>query len=291
MIVHCQAGVGRTGTFLAVFLMEKYLCSAQDALDKLRHIRPQSLQYDRFDWQSTPFAFSPPGHYNRNYLQERFLEVYHTLRIAERDQQLQQSTSPKLSIMQRSVQQKNGLSMSLFSSLDTEDRWEIVFGDYSETDVLSSMVGRAIGQSLLIIVDLEIEDKLLFFKEHPHTLFDIQSQILPECYICERILSVGPFLTHRGMSQFPPTEASAAFGCPSLSSLNNSENIDPNEISFESSAGMTSAEVVQLFEELTLQTPLTLVSQGVTPFNSPATPVETLNLIKVTESPLTSVDI
>ncbi|KAI8822079.1 protein-tyrosine phosphatase-like protein, partial [Fimicolochytrium jonesii] len=43
VLVHCQAGVGRTGCMLAVYLMEKYSCTAKKALEQLRWIRPQSL--------------------------------------------------------------------------------------------------------------------------------------------------------------------------------------------------------------------------------------------------------
>ncbi|KAI9206066.1 protein-tyrosine phosphatase-like protein [Polychytrium aggregatum] len=78
--VHCKAGVGRTGIFLAVYLMEKYQCTAAEALKSLRRIRPQSLQFHPQTWVSDD-PFSHTGEYVRNRLQEHFLERYWTIFI------------------------------------------------------------------------------------------------------------------------------------------------------------------------------------------------------------------
>ncbi|KAI9207582.1 protein-tyrosine phosphatase-like protein [Polychytrium aggregatum] len=87
--VHCQAGVGRTGLFLAVYLMEKYQCTASEALARLRQIRPQSLQFrsaSTRDWLIDPFSSLPSEEFIRNRLQERFLERYWLLFIKPRAQ-------------------------------------------------------------------------------------------------------------------------------------------------------------------------------------------------------------
>ncbi|KAJ3100547.1 hypothetical protein HDU96_010297 [Phlyctochytrium bullatum] len=91
--VHCQAGVGRTGLFLAVYLMEKYLCGPHEALDRLRSVRPQSLQFHPTDWQTEPFEMhGDPKKYQRNLLQERFLERYWDFFLSQECS----STRPKL---------------------------------------------------------------------------------------------------------------------------------------------------------------------------------------------------
>ena len=43
-MVHCAAGVGRTGTILACYLIKYHNLSAKDAIDKVRKERPGSIQ-------------------------------------------------------------------------------------------------------------------------------------------------------------------------------------------------------------------------------------------------------
>ncbi|KAL2915138.1 hypothetical protein HK105_205243 [Polyrhizophydium stewartii] len=76
--VHCHAGVGRTGVFLAVLLLEKYQCTPEEAIARLRFHRPQSMQFNPEDWYTQPFFISHPFAYRRNVIQERFVHRYHT---------------------------------------------------------------------------------------------------------------------------------------------------------------------------------------------------------------------
>ncbi len=43
-MVHCAAGIGRTGTILACYLVKYHNLSAKDSIDKVRKERPGSIQ-------------------------------------------------------------------------------------------------------------------------------------------------------------------------------------------------------------------------------------------------------
>ena len=43
-MVHCAAGIGRTGTILACYLIKYHSLSTKDAIDKVRKERPGSIQ-------------------------------------------------------------------------------------------------------------------------------------------------------------------------------------------------------------------------------------------------------
>jgi protein-tyrosine phosphatase len=153
VIVHCQAGVGRTGTFLAAYLMDKYRCSAVEAIKKLRRDRPQSLQFDRVDWQTNPFKFSEPFNYQRNYVQERFIELYHEKYI-------------------------------------------------KKTGVGRSAVGEELGETILQLIDREINIKFSFFAENPYRIWTKDTESA-SCFICDCILSIGPFPIVSGSTTWP----------------------------------------------------------------------------------------
>ncbi|KAJ3393345.1 hypothetical protein HDU84_002140 [Entophlyctis sp. JEL0112] len=80
-----RTGVGRTGTFLAVYLINKYQMDPLSAVTVLRRYRPQSLQFHSTDWQVDPFRLHPdPKAYNRNMVQERFVERWWYTMIKEK---------------------------------------------------------------------------------------------------------------------------------------------------------------------------------------------------------------
>jgi atypical dual specificity phosphatase len=53
--VHCAAGKGRTGVILAAYLMKKEGLSPQAAIDKVRGIRPGSVQSEVQEWAITMY--------------------------------------------------------------------------------------------------------------------------------------------------------------------------------------------------------------------------------------------
>ena len=46
VLVHCAAGKGRTGTILGAYLLKKENLRAKDAINKIRKLRPGSIQTD-----------------------------------------------------------------------------------------------------------------------------------------------------------------------------------------------------------------------------------------------------
>ncbi|KAI8921656.1 hypothetical protein BC831DRAFT_476281 [Entophlyctis helioformis] len=76
VVVHCQAGVGRTAVFLAAYLMHKHDLAPDAAISMLRHVRPQSMQLSD-DYFDDPFVLRHGASFSRNLMQESFVECYY----------------------------------------------------------------------------------------------------------------------------------------------------------------------------------------------------------------------
>jgi hypothetical protein len=76
--VHCQAGVGRTGIYLAIYLMQKYGWSAQVALKELRRCRPSTCRFSGTKYGINPYTWTPD--FYESVVQERFLERWNARR-------------------------------------------------------------------------------------------------------------------------------------------------------------------------------------------------------------------
>jgi len=57
-----------------------------DAIEALRGVRPQSMQFHSTDWQTQPFHRYEEKHYNRNYLQEAYIKRYWRMFLAGEDE-------------------------------------------------------------------------------------------------------------------------------------------------------------------------------------------------------------
>ncbi|RKO85115.1 protein-tyrosine phosphatase-like protein, partial [Blyttiomyces helicus] len=175
--VHCQAGVGRTGTFLAVHLLEKYRCSAEEAIARVRHIRPQSLQFHRTDWQYQPFRIHDPTVYNRNLLQERFIKRYHDLFIAPL----------------RAVQDR--LRDGEWEAVVGRDGNELVADDEQvppaedgEDSAPAAEPHMHMMHVLAALIDAEIDDKIA-----AHAGVTAARCVSPRrCFPCSNVVSIGP---------------------------------------------------------------------------------------------------
>lgn len=185
VVVYCHAGVGRTGTFLAIYLMNKYKMDANTALKQLRSERPQSLQYNLNDWSVDPFKIRDPEIYERNLLQERYLQFYYEQVIL-----------------------KGALILSSNPICSSSDTLNNYIEPCQYDDNLSSEEYFVKSGFSLEEVDFELSMVLEEMNLGRDESFEVKEESI--CYICKRILSIGPALISNN-SMWPPGEAEITY--------------------------------------------------------------------------------
>ncbi|KAI8916350.1 protein-tyrosine phosphatase-like protein [Gorgonomyces haynaldii] len=173
VLVHCQAGVGRTGVFLCLYLMIKYKIAPDEAIYRLRRVRPQSMQFNPNDWYSQPFFRYDPLLFRRNLVQERYIYWFFTTQL-----------KPTFEDME-------SMSGSLDTLVDDDDK--------TECSIAETFTGFEMDEA-----GTELHRILSHLEEPLHVYETPTSDNM--CSACHSVLSVGPCSISKG-KHWPPSSA------------------------------------------------------------------------------------
>lgn len=189
VVVHCHAGVGRTGVILAIYLMDKYKIQPDEAISRLRYQRPHSMQFHAYDWEFDPFFFRTPNAYERNLFQERYVHVYYR-------EKLEPALEPS----------KNDKENEPLNPLPTPDTSLIEehFSDDESSEELPKLEQIFNPESIHNEVDAELMKMMSNLSFLPP--FDKDEKSLDLCYVCKQVQSVGPYPIIAG-KEWPPEDA------------------------------------------------------------------------------------
>jgi hypothetical protein len=190
VMVHCHAGVGRTGVFLAIWLMQKYKLDPDEAIRKLRYYRPQSMQFNPDDWFSDPFLVRNADAYQRNLIQERYVHMYYNTVM------IPKMTSEEIS---QSVNSNDTL-------LALEERCLSAVSVYSEMSGTSGIEPYSESQFVFQpdYSNEEVDDELQRLLKQMSAMTVQEGEGL--CYVCRHVLCVGPAPVLPNQS-WPPSNA------------------------------------------------------------------------------------